>query len=281
MPVLLGGEEGLEDALAGLGVHAAARCRVTASSDVGARRRARRRGARTASSSSTLRGLDGQSWPPLGHRVARVDDQVHDHLLDLARGPPRTVAERRPRARDELDVLADQAPQHLSRRSATTSFRSSTRGCEHLLAAEGQELAGERGRALARPARSRRSVVALRIASGGPSRERARRSRGSPSSRLLKSCATPPASRPIASIFCDWRSCSSSCWTFGDVGENSVEVADAVTFVSPGHAISQPHPMARLVRTPVLRRRSGRLLERPNAVAHGAPVIWVHALHAR
>ncbi len=27
---------------------------------------------------------------------------------------------------------------------------------------------------------------------------------------LLKSCATPPASRPIASSFCDWRSCSSS-----------------------------------------------------------------------
>ena len=27
---------------------------------------------------------------------------------------------------------------------------------------------------------------------------------------LLKSCATPPARRPIASSFCDWRSCSSS-----------------------------------------------------------------------
>ena len=30
-------------------------------------------------------------------------------------------------------------------------------------------------------------------------------------SRLLKSCATPPASRPTASIFCDSRSCSSRC----------------------------------------------------------------------
>jgi len=30
-------------------------------------------------------------------------------------------------------------------------------------------------------------------------------------SRLLKSCATPPASRPMLSIFCDWRTCSSSC----------------------------------------------------------------------
>ena len=27
---------------------------------------------------------------------------------------------------------------------------------------------------------------------------------------LLKSCATPPASEPMASIFCEWRSCSSS-----------------------------------------------------------------------
>ena len=27
---------------------------------------------------------------------------------------------------------------------------------------------------------------------------------------LLKSCATPPASWPMASIFCDWRNCSSS-----------------------------------------------------------------------
>ena len=30
-------------------------------------------------------------------------------------------------------------------------------------------------------------------------------------SRLLKSCATPPASLPMLSTFCDWRSCSSSC----------------------------------------------------------------------
>ena len=30
-------------------------------------------------------------------------------------------------------------------------------------------------------------------------------------SRLLKSCATPPANRPTASIFCACRSCSSNC----------------------------------------------------------------------
>ena len=30
-----------------------------------------------------------------------------------------------------------------------------------------------------------------------------------PASRLLKSCAMPPVSWPMASILCDWRSCSS------------------------------------------------------------------------
>ena len=35
--------------------------------------------------------------------------------------------------------------------------------------------------------------------------------------RLLKSCATPPVSWPIASIFCDWRSTSSARRALGDV----------------------------------------------------------------
>ena len=34
-------------------------------------------------------------------------------------------------------------------------------------------------------------------------------------SRLLKSCATPPVSWPIASIFCDWRNASSICGPAG------------------------------------------------------------------
>ena len=34
-------------------------------------------------------------------------------------------------------------------------------------------------------------------------------------SRLLKSCAMPPARRPTASIFCEWRSCSSSMQPLG------------------------------------------------------------------
>ena len=30
---------------------------------------------------------------------------------------------------------------------------------------------------------------------------------------LLKSCATPPANWPMASIFCAWRICASSCFS--------------------------------------------------------------------
>ena len=33
-------------------------------------------------------------------------------------------------------------------------------------------------------------------------------------SRLLKSCATPPVSLPMASIFCDWKSASRACSSF-------------------------------------------------------------------
>ena len=42
-------------------------------------------------------------------------------------------------------------------------------------------------------------------------------------SRLLKSWAMPPASWPIASIFWDWRSCSSSWLALGDVGDRALD----------------------------------------------------------
>ena len=47
-----------------------------------------------------------------------------------------------------------------------------------------------------------------------------------PASRLLKSCAMPPVSWPTASIFCAWRSCSSSAsprLPLGDVAADDVE----------------------------------------------------------
>lgn len=50
--------------------------------------------------------------PPSGHRVARVDDEVENDLLDLARVCP-SVAHVRTLRDDEHDVFADGPPQHL------------------------------------------------------------------------------------------------------------------------------------------------------------------------
>ena len=61
---------------------------------------------------------------------------------------------------------------------------------------------------------------------------RAPRSRWITVSRLLKSCATPPANCPTASIFCAWRSCSSSRLSLADVhadADHSGRLASVVT----------------------------------------------------
>ena len=80
------------------------------------------------------------------HGVARIDRQIHDDLLDLA-GIGFGRAQFAPRNHDQLDVFADQASQHFE------VFRDhrvqiENLGSQHLLAAEGQELAGERGGAV-------------------------------------------------------------------------------------------------------------------------------------
>jgi hypothetical protein len=68
-------------------------------------------------------------------------------------------------------------------------------------------------------------------------------------SRLLKSWATPPARRPIASIFCACRSCSSSCASGGlgliprrDVDAEADDVWRAVDIQAPAGEVE----MARL-----------------------------------
>ncbi len=85
-------------------------------------------------------GLDGQ-LASRGHRVARVDRQVHDHLLEAPRVDLHQP-ERAARHRGQLDVL----PQH--RRSIFSMLGEHVvevehLRLEHLLAAEGQELPGE------------------------------------------------------------------------------------------------------------------------------------------
>src|SRR5262249_31372299 len=63
--------------------------------------------ARVALVELDVRGLDGER-AAAGHRVARVDREVHDHLLDVA-GVRLDAAEARPRPEAHRDVLAEQA----------------------------------------------------------------------------------------------------------------------------------------------------------------------------
>src|SRR5205823_4192791 len=76
-----------------------------------------------------------------GHGVARVDYQIEDHLLELRRIRLH-VTERLARHGDQLDVLADQPPEHLRHR-AHEDVELQHGGLQNLLATEGQELPGE------------------------------------------------------------------------------------------------------------------------------------------
>ncbi len=74
-------------------------------------------------------------------------------------------------------------------------------------------------------------------------------------SRLLKSWATPPASRPTASIFCDWRSCSSRRLRSATCRSSDAAISSKAWTRSP----SSPPPGSRWVRnqmSPAERRRA-------------------------
>ncbi len=76
------------------------------------------------------------------HRVARVDREIHDDLLDLA-----GVGAYRPKLRSgshhQIDVFADHAVEHFEVFGGDIVEIDDARG-EHLLAAEGQQLASQR-----------------------------------------------------------------------------------------------------------------------------------------
>ena len=159
---------------------------------------------------------------PAGHRVAGVDDQVREHLLDLSRVDLAPGIRSAVRIVTKIDVLADQPSQTSFSMSAHDGVDVQDDRLDDLPPAEGQELARESPRA--RPA-----VLDL-LDVGAAGRVRARRSRaelartrGSTVSMLLKSWATPPASRPTASIFCACLSWSSSCLSRGGVGHVAPE----------------------------------------------------------
>ena len=92
--------------------------------------------------------LDGE-FAARGHRVAGIDGEVQNHLLDLARvrnDLPHVIREHA----HQVDVLADEAPQHLFH-PRDDAIRLEHPRLQHLLAAKREELARER----LRPARRR------------------------------------------------------------------------------------------------------------------------------
>ena len=88
-----------------------------------------------------MRRLD-RHRPASRHRVARVDREIDDHLLELSRiGADRT--ELGVEHRQQLDVLADQAPQHHVH-VGDDGVEVEHPGLQDLPAAEREQLPGER-----------------------------------------------------------------------------------------------------------------------------------------
>src|SRR5262249_32182460 len=95
---------------------------------------------------SNITGLDSQ-LSAVGHRVAGVDDQVHDHLLGLPHVCPDAPA---PRVGVQLnvDILPDQAADHVFHAAQQDVQVEHDRG-DHLAAAERQQLPRQGGGPLA------------------------------------------------------------------------------------------------------------------------------------
>src|ERR1041384_4716369 len=134
----LGGEERLEEVGADLGRHAAAGI-GHGEEHVGTPRR----------NLVVLLGGRGQLHVPgldrhpaaFGHGVARVDDQVHDRLLQLSRIRLDRV-ESRAQGHLQLDVLADHPAEHALHR-AHQGVEIDEPGLHHLAAAEREQPVGE------------------------------------------------------------------------------------------------------------------------------------------
>ena len=82
-------------------------------------------------------GLD-QNRAAVRHRITGVYDQVHDHLLDLARVGAH-CSEIRGECRAQIDVLGDEAPKHLERFGDDVVDGDQPR-LQHLFSAEGEQL---------------------------------------------------------------------------------------------------------------------------------------------
>ena len=140
---LLGGEEGLEDVRLDLGGHAVAGI-ADREHDVGARLDLGM-GPGVGLVQGHVAGRERQP-APVRHRVAGVDGQVEQDLLDLPRVGLDAPGGRIERGRD-LDVLADHATQQ-GLDSGHDGVQIQHARLQDLLAAEGQELMRELGGAL-------------------------------------------------------------------------------------------------------------------------------------
>ena len=147
---------------------------------------------------AALRGKAGPGKKSrIGHRVARVDGQLHQRLAHLVFVAAK-AGQFRLQKDDQLDVLAQRAPEHrLQVQDDLVELKR--RRAIGLRLAEGKQL----GRQLR--GASCRDEYLLHIRGRGwseliPSATSAAQPR-MPVSKLLKSWAIPPARRPTASIF--------------------------------------------------------------------------------
>ena len=90
-----------------------------------------------------------RSEPPSQHRVARVDGEVHRCTCSSCVGSASTAEHRRRQVDGQLDVLADQPPQHRCVDASHERVEVERLRRQHLLAAEREQLPRQRGRALA------------------------------------------------------------------------------------------------------------------------------------
>ena len=255
----LGGEERLEQVLGGPPRPCRSPVSLTASSTCGPG--ATSPWVATCSSSSVdVGGLDRQR-AAVGHRVAGVGGEVEDHPLDLrAVGLDGREVGREPDA--DADVVADDPLQHrlhpgddlvevdgrcgcsTCRRLNASSWRVSARG----LLGRARDLR-----------RAPRAAVAV-------ARQDRRRSREITVSRLLKSCATPPASRPIASIFSASASRSLQPPALGDVvGDARARRAAPRTSIRPARDLDVDERA--VAAAGAARSRAGRAATRRRAMS--------------
>ena len=203
LPTGLGGEEGLERARRTSRRHAGAGVGHR-DSHIGARRQVP-----TCRRRATTFGVASSSLPPSG----MASRALTTRFSSAASKRGSSIDRQRPGRGSSAIVELDRRRRPRAAAPHSKPVISAVDVCgfrlQRLLAREGQQLLGQRRAALDRAVASLSSSACASVAGG----LRAQHSRplDITVSRLLKSCAMPPVSWPIASIFCDWNSASRAC----------------------------------------------------------------------